>query len=200
MWGWIFVSESKPSEKADHEALDELAAIRAQHALSSSSSKESLAITRDRLDEESRLRSGIRRERRMRISEMSERLSGMHGAMRKANEIFFEDQIQQIETDLRAELEDELERLESEALEREERLLREEMLHRLRREENRLREQLDLERDRRIEAHSSKLRTRLKEEMEIEFTSLFSGKVKSVVRQQGQQVLAGQNILIIEKY
>ena len=96
MWGWILVSESKTSEKVDNEALDELAALRAQHTLSSSSSKESLARTRDRLDEESRLRSGIRRERRMRISEMSDRLSGMHGAMRKANEIFFEDQIYNI--------------------------------------------------------------------------------------------------------
>ena len=87
----------------------------------------------------------------MRIAEMTERVSGMHGAMRKANEILFEEQLQQIEADLRDELEDELERLEKEALEREERLLREEMLHRLRREENRLREQLDLERDRRVE-------------------------------------------------
>ena len=52
--------------------------------------------------------------------------------------------------------------------EREERLLREEMLHRLRREENRLREQLDLERDRRLEAHTAKLRERLREEMEVE--------------------------------
>ena len=68
-----------------------------------------------------------------------------------------------------AELEDEMERLETEALEREERLLREEMLHRLRREENRLREQLDLERDRRIEAHAAKLRDRLKDEMETEY-------------------------------
>jgi hypothetical protein len=163
------VSESKSPKNEDNPPSDELAVLRAQHTLSRSSTMESLARTRDRLDEESRLRSGIRRERRMRISEMSERLSGMHGAMRKANEILFEDKIQQIETDLRAELEDELERLESEALEREERLLREEMLHRLRREENRLREQLDLERDRRIEAHSSKLRNRLKDEMEIEF-------------------------------
>ena len=97
MWGWTLMSESKPSEKVDNEASDELAVLRAQHTLSSSSTMESLARTRDRLDEESRLRSGIRRERRMRISEMSERLSGMHGAMRKANEIFFEDQIQQIE-------------------------------------------------------------------------------------------------------
>ena len=164
------VSESKLPKNDDNNSSDELATLRAQHSISSSSTMESLARTRDRLDEESRVRSGIRRERRMRISEMSERLSGMHGAMRKANDILFEDQIQQIEADLRAELEDELERLESQALEREERLLREEMLHRLRREENRLREQLDLERDRRAESHSSKLRSRLKGEMEIEFS------------------------------
>ena len=41
------------------------------------------------------------------------------------------------------------------------------MLHRLRREENRLREQLDLERDRRIEEHTGKLRERLKGEMKL---------------------------------
>ena len=111
---------------------------------------DSVARARDRLDEESKLRSGIRRERRMRIAEMTERVSGMHGAIRKANEILFEEQLQNIEADLRASLEEEMERLETEALEREERILREEMLHRLRREENRLREQLDLERDRRI--------------------------------------------------
>ena len=51
MWGWVFVSESKTPEKADNEALDELATLRAQHTLSSSSSKESLARTRDRLNE-----------------------------------------------------------------------------------------------------------------------------------------------------
>ncbi|MDP7531476.1 MAG: hypothetical protein QF591_01920, partial [Candidatus Thalassarchaeum sp.] len=149
------MSESKSPDGNDTEGIDELAELRAQHTLSASSSMESVARARERLDEESKLRSGIRRERRMRITEMTERVSGMHGAMRKANEILFEERLQQIEADLRAELEDEMERLETEALEREERLLREEMLHRLRREENRLREQLDLERDRRIEAHST---------------------------------------------
>ena len=168
-WGWDPVSESKSPEDNDTEGIDELATLRAQHALSTSSNMESVARARERLDEESRIRSGIRRERRMRIAEMTERVSGMHGAMRKANEILFEERLQQIESDLRAELEDEMERLETEALEREERLLREEMLHRLRREENRLREQLDLERDRRIEAHAAKLRGRLKEEMETEY-------------------------------
>ena len=157
------MSESKSPEDNDTEGIDELAALRAQHALSASSNMETVARARERLDEESRIRSGIRRERRMRIAEMTERVSGMHGAMRKANEILFEERLQQIESDLRAELEDEMERLETEALEREERLLREEMLHRLRREENRLREQLDLERDRRIEAHAAKLRDRLKD-------------------------------------
>ena len=163
------MSESKPVESGESEALDELDALRAEHALSSTAVG-AAARARERLDEESTLRSGIRRERRIRISEMTERVSGMQGAMRKANEILFEEQLQQIEADLRDELEDELERLEKEALEREERLLREEMLHRLRREENRLRDQLDLERDRRIEAHTSKIRDRLREEMEIEFS------------------------------
>ena len=163
------MSESKSPEGNDTEGIDELAELRAQHALSASSSMEAVARARERLDEESKLRSGIRRERRMRITEMTERVSGMHGAMRKANEILFEERLQQIEADLRAELEDEMERLETEALEREERLLREEMLHRLRREENRLREQLALERDRRIEAHSTQLRSRLKDEMETEY-------------------------------
>ena len=163
------VSESKPTDSDDANGMDELDALRAEHALSSTAMG-AAARARERLDEESNLRSGIRRERRMRIAEMTERVSGMHGAMRKANEILFEEQLQQIEADLRDELEDELERLEKEALEREERLLREEMLHRLRREENRLREQLDLERDRRIEAHSSRIRDRLREEMEVEFS------------------------------
>ena len=49
----------------------------------------------------------------MRIAEMTERLSGMHGAMRKANDILFDEQLQQAEADLRAELEDEIERLET---------------------------------------------------------------------------------------
>jgi len=163
------VSESKPDESVEQDSLDELDALRAEHALSSSAMG-AAARARERLDEESTLRSAIRRERRMRISEMTDRVSGMQGAMRKANEILFEEQLQQIEADLRDELEDELERLEKESLEREERLLREEMLHRLRREENRLRDQLDLERDRRIEAHTSRLRDRLREEMELEFS------------------------------
>jgi len=163
------VSESKSADSTESEGLDELDALRAEHALSSTAMG-AAARARERLDEESTLRSGIRRERRMRISEMTERVSGMQGAMRKANEILFEEQLQQIEADLRDELEDELERLEKESLEREERLLREEMLHRLRREENRLRDQLDLERDRRTEAHSSRTRERLREEMEVEFT------------------------------
>ena len=154
------VSDSKPTHEDDSEISDELESIRAQHALSASNTLSSANRARERLNEESKLRSGIRRERRIRITEMTERVSGMHGAMRKANEILFEEQLQQIEADLRDELEDDLERLEKESLEREERLLREEMLHRLRREENRLREQLDLERDRRLEAHSSKIKVR----------------------------------------
>ena len=168
------VSESKRTEAGESEAMDELEALREEHALSSSSMG-AARRAQNRLDEESTLRSGIRRERRMRIAEMTERVSGMHGAMRKANEIVFEEKLQQIEADLRDELEDELERLEKESLEREERLLREEMLHRLRREENRLRDQLDLERDRRIEAHTSRIRKRLREEMELEF---FKQKIK----------------------
>ena len=127
------MSESKSTTPDDSESSDELAALRAQHRLATSPSMDSMARTRELLDEESRVRSGVRRERRMRIAEMTERLSGMHGAMRKANDILFDEQLQQLEADLRAELEDEIERLESEALEREERLLREEMLHRLRR-------------------------------------------------------------------
>ena len=55
MWGWTLMSESKPSEKVDNEASDELAVLRAQHTLSSSSTMESLARTRDRLDEENTL-------------------------------------------------------------------------------------------------------------------------------------------------
>ncbi|GIT75180.1 MAG: hypothetical protein Ct9H300mP30_2420 [Methanobacteriota archaeon] len=112
------MSESKSPDGNDTEGIDELAELRAQHALSASSSIESVARARERLDEESKLRSGIRRERRMRITEMTERVSGMHGAMRKANEILFEERLQQIEADLRAELEDEMERLETEAIER----------------------------------------------------------------------------------
>ena len=164
------MSESKSPKGNDTEGIDDLSSLRAQHVLSASSTMDSVARARDRLDEESKLRSSIRRERRMRIAEMTERVSGMHGAIRKANEILFEEQLQNIEADLRASPEEEMERLETEALEREERILREEMLHRLRREENRLREQLDLERDRRIEAHTSKLRNRLKSEMEVELT------------------------------
>ena len=164
------LSESKSPDAEDAGGIDELDELRAQHAISTSTSTSTASRARERLEEESSLRSGIRRERRMRIAEMTERVSGMHGAMRKANEILFEEQLQQIEADLRAELEDELERLEKDALEREERLLREEMLHKLRREENRLREQLDLERDRRIEAHSTKVRDRLGKEMEVEFS------------------------------
>ena len=164
-----YVSESKRTENGESETMDELEALREEPALSSSSMG-AARRAQNRLDEESNLRSGIRRERRMRIAEMTERVSGMHGAMRKANEIVFEEKLQQIEADLRDELEDELERLEKESLEREERLLREEMLHRLRREENRLRDQLDLERDRRIEAHTTRVRKRLREEMEVEFS------------------------------
>ena len=72
------MSESKSPEDNDTEGIDELATLRAQHALSASSNMESVARARERLDEESRIRSSIRRERRMRIAEMTERVSGMH--------------------------------------------------------------------------------------------------------------------------
>ena len=111
------MSESKSPKGNDTEGIDELSSLRAQHVLSASSTMDSVARARDRLDEESKLRSGIRRERRMRIAEMTERVSGMHGAIRKANEILFEEQLQNIEADLRAGLEEEMERLETEALE-----------------------------------------------------------------------------------
>ena len=53
---------------------------------------------------------------------MGERVEGMRGALRKANDILFEEELHRIEADMRAELEVEMERLETEALEREERL------------------------------------------------------------------------------
>ena len=96
------MSESKSTTPDDSEGADELATLRAQHRLATSPTVESMARTRDLLDEESRVRSGVRRERRMRIAEMTERLSGMHGAMRKANDILFDEQLQQLEADLRA--------------------------------------------------------------------------------------------------
>mgnify|MGYP000007412397 FL=1 len=164
------MSESKSPNGGDADGIDELAALREAHVRSAASAIDSLGRARDRLDDESKLRSSIRRERRRRVAEMGERVEGMRGALRKANDILFEEELHRIEADMRAELEVEMERLETEALEREERLLREEMLHRLRREENRLREQLDLERDRRIEGHTGKLRERLKTEMETEFS------------------------------
>ena len=163
------MSESKSPADNDAEGVDELAALREAHVRSAASAIDTLGRARDRLDDESKLRSAMRRERRRRVAEMGERVEGMRGALRKANDILFEEELHRIEADMRAELEVEMERLETEALEREERLLREEMLHRLRREENRLREQLDLERDRRIEEHTGKLRERLKGEMETEF-------------------------------
>ena len=163
------MSESKSPNGNDADGVDELAALREAHVRSAASAIDTLGRARDRLDDEGKLRSAMRRERRRRVDEMGERVEGMRGALRKANDILFEEELHRIEADMRAELEVEMERLETEALEREERLLREEMLHRLRREENRLREQLDLERDRRIEEHTSKLRDRLKGEMETEF-------------------------------
>ena len=51
---------------------------------------------------------------------MGERVEGMRGALRKANDILFEEELHRIEADMRAELEVEMERLETEALEREE--------------------------------------------------------------------------------
>ena len=59
------MSESKPTDSEESEGLDELDALRAEHAISSTSMG-AAARARERLDEESNLRSGIRRERRMR--------------------------------------------------------------------------------------------------------------------------------------
>ena len=51
------MSESKPDESVEQDSLDELDALRAEHALSSSSMG-AAARARERLDEESALRSG----------------------------------------------------------------------------------------------------------------------------------------------
>ncbi|MBD60496.1 MAG: hypothetical protein CMB03_01340, partial [Euryarchaeota archaeon] len=83
------MSESKSTDSEESGGIDELDELRAQHALSSSPSAGIASRATERLEEESTLRSGIRRERRIRIAEMTERVSGMHGAMRKANEILF---------------------------------------------------------------------------------------------------------------
>ena len=58
------MSESKSTTPDDSEGADELATLRAQHRLATSPTVESMARTRDLLDEESRVRSGVRRERR----------------------------------------------------------------------------------------------------------------------------------------
>ena len=42
---------------------------------------------------------------------MGERVEGMRGALRKANDILFEEELHRIEADMRAELEVEMERL-----------------------------------------------------------------------------------------
>ncbi|GIS91980.1 MAG: hypothetical protein CM1200mP21_02750 [Candidatus Poseidoniales archaeon] len=47
------MSESKSPDDNDTEGIDELATLRAQHALSASSNMESVARARERLDEES---------------------------------------------------------------------------------------------------------------------------------------------------
>ncbi len=61
------VSESKPTDSAEIDGIDELDALRAEHAISSTSMG-AAERAQDRLDEESTLRSGIRRERRLRIA------------------------------------------------------------------------------------------------------------------------------------
>ena len=66
------MSESKPTDSAEIDGIDELDALRAEHAISSTSMG-AAERAQDRLDEESTLRSGIRRERRMRIAEMTKK-------------------------------------------------------------------------------------------------------------------------------
>ena len=48
------MSESKSPQDNDTEGIDELAALRAQHAIAASSSMESVTRARERLDEESK--------------------------------------------------------------------------------------------------------------------------------------------------
>ena len=54
------MSESKSTTPDDSESSDELAGLRAQHRLATSPSMDSMARTRELLDEESRVRSGVR--------------------------------------------------------------------------------------------------------------------------------------------
>ncbi|HJL64757.1 MAG TPA: hypothetical protein QGF70_04135, partial [Candidatus Thalassarchaeaceae archaeon] len=105
------MSESKSPDGNDTEGIDELAALREAHVRSAASAIDTLGRARDRLDDESKLRSSMRRERRRRVSEMGDRVDGMRGALRKANDILFEEELHRIEADMRAELEVEMERL-----------------------------------------------------------------------------------------
>ena len=70
------MSESKSPADNDAEGVDELAALREAHVRSAASAIDTLGRARDRLDDESKLRSAMRRERRRRVAEMGERVEG----------------------------------------------------------------------------------------------------------------------------
>ena len=83
--------ERKSTDKNDTKCTDELYILCDQHVLLVSSIMIYVAQAQYRLGEESKLRSSICREQIIHIAEMIERVSGMHSAIRKVNEILLKE-------------------------------------------------------------------------------------------------------------
>ena len=164
------MSESKPVQgDQGREAKMTLSELRSQQVGGASKTFDSTLNASASLTAQGDSKRRVKREKRLRLQEQSERISGMKSAMRKANEIITDEEIIKIEESLRIEMEQDIERLEREALEREESALRQEMSLRLEREEERIHEQLDLERERRVEGSKQQIRERLQGDLDTEF-------------------------------
>ena len=133
-------TEDLSETRERNQAKPSLADLRSKVVGSVSESFKGTQKSIQALDREANLRTQIDRERRLRISEQSERIANMKSAMRKANEIIYDEDYRLLERSLRDDLESELKVIESQVLEREEAVLKQELQLRLDREQEQLKD------------------------------------------------------------
>jgi len=145
-----------------------LAALRGQFTRATSTSADEEAGVSARYRAEDRLRSDLKRERRLRYSELRERVQAQQANLATSLDLHRERTLADVERELRETMETELAQEGRESFAREEARLRDEYEARLARELEVLRQRFEVETDRRMQEEQDRLAEDLRQQLEQE--------------------------------
>jgi hypothetical protein len=157
-----------PRRLASGDDRRSLAALRGQFTRAASTTTDDEAGVSARYRAEDRLRSDLKRERRLRYSELRERVQAQQANLATSLELHRERTLTEVERELREAMETELAQEGREAFAREEARLRDEYEARLSRELEVLRQRFEVETDRRMQEERDRLAEDLRQQLEQE--------------------------------